>query len=101
MCMGSRMQPCDAGYWGTLSAPCMAIPPLKYTGLYSRPSTAWRQPEMRRLNLYAPGGVMATPHQPFSHQFLLEPVEIWVMRRGVVPFHTMAIGLTRPTSTVV
>ena len=31
--IGRRTHPCDAGYAGTDSEPCIAMPPLKYSGL--------------------------------------------------------------------
>lgn len=44
--IGTRMQPCDAGYPGTCP-PWTANPPVKYSGLWSRPRWDVRQPLIR------------------------------------------------------
>ena len=62
--IGMRTHPCEAGYAGTEGAPWMAMPPLKYSGLYSFPSLLVRQPETRRVTRKEPPGVTARAHSP-------------------------------------
>ena len=53
----------------------MAMPPLKYSGLCSRPSGPLSQPETRRVTRYEPPGVTARVQRPLTQKREPLPVD--------------------------
>src|SRR5205085_10516809 len=94
-----RTQPCDAGYAGTEGDPWMAIPPLKYCGLYSEPRGPVSHPECWAYTVYDPGGVTATRHHPSEQNRSLEPVDTFRIVSRVLPSYRNRTWRSRSTST--
>ncbi len=78
--MGMRTQPWEAGWAGTDDAPWMAIPPLKYSGLWSWPRRLTRSPLIFLPTRYDPPGVTAVAHSPCTQYLFPFPLETGRMR---------------------